>query len=208
LIVQWCLKGMSLDGDAEARRIIDQRAGLISNWWRKVKKITPAEVRERLTDANLDLHVNHFSAIDPATDRPFSEHSPFISLSAGTIERDTEARTNHVHSALQTALWYGSEFGMKQTAYLYTCWLVVAPRPAVEIDGVAEEVRDLNAYRRYSAYQTEGEIVAKVHVPDNHIRDCQKWTVIPCRGIINREWVHENPRFTTPEMLSNVRGLI
>lgn len=53
--------------------------------------------------------------------------SPFISLSAGTIERDAAAQTNHVRSARQTALWFGTEFGNETTAYLFTCWVLLAP---------------------------------------------------------------------------------
>jgi len=41
--------------------------------------------------------------------------------------------------------------------------------PAVEISHMAEEVRELNIYRRYSAFQTEGEIVAKIEVSARQI---------------------------------------
>jgi hypothetical protein len=78
------------------------------------------------------------------------------------------------------------------------------------VEGVAEEIRDLNTYRRYSDYQTEGEVAAKVVVPDNHIQKCQKWTwnrqamsIAPAPG-----WIQVNPRFTSPDTLSNVRELI
>jgi hypothetical protein len=208
MIVQWCMKGMSLPSDEEARAIIDTRMGILSNWWREVHEITPATRRDKLTAGNLDLHVNHFSDNDPVTGQPFSKMTPYISFSSGTVERDSAAKTNYVHTALQTALWFGTNFGSSNTAYLYTCWVIVAIRAAVEVEAVAEEVRDLNSYRRYSAYQTEGEVVAKVFVPDNHIQQCQKWTWNRASRTISPDWIQKNPRFTRPDTLSNVRELI
>lgn len=208
MIIQWCIKGMSLKSDDQAQKIIDSRSGLLSNWWRDARRISPAERREKLTDANLDMHVNHFTDADPTTGRPFSALTPFISLTAGSVERDTFAKTNLAHSARRTALWFGTDFGRLDAAYLFPCWVLVGPRPAVEVEGVAEEVRDLNSYRRYSAYQTEGEIVAKVAVPDNHIIGCEKWVWDRRRRRFSMAWSHANPHFTDPEKLSNVRGLI
>jgi hypothetical protein len=208
MIVQWCVKGLNLAGDSEARNVIDSRMGIVSNWWRNVHTITPNLKRDKLTPRNLDLHVNHFTSNDPTTSRPFCENSPFISLSCGTVERDKLAQTNLTHRARRTALWFGTSFGQVDTAYLYTCWVILAPRPAVEVEGVAEEIRDLNAYRRYSAFQTEGEVTAKILVQDNHIRDCEKWEKDRTAMIYRRRWVYPNPRFTPPEQLSNVRELI
>lgn len=208
MIVQWCVKGLDLPDDDTAKEIIDRRGGLLCSWWRRVGTIRTNEIRDKLTANGIDRHVNHFAATDPATDRPFSEDTPFISLSAGTVERDTAARTNLVHRARQTALFFGMAFGQRNQAYLYTCWVLVAPRTAVEIEGVAEEVRDLNTYRRYSSWQTEGEVVAKVHVPDNQIRSYEKWEISTDGSHFYRVWTHDNPRFTAPERLSNVRGLI
>jgi hypothetical protein len=208
MIVQWCIKGLNLPGDDAAKQIIDCRQGLLCNWWRTVHRISPSEVRDKLTLRNLDLHINHFTTPDPATGFPFSENSPFISLSCGTIERDVAAQTNFAHRALQTALWFGTEFGQYNAAYLYTCWVLLSPRPSVGVETVAEEIRDLNAYRRYSPFQTEGEVTAKVIIPDNHILNCEKWERSRNRLKFERQWTHSNPRFTPPEQLSNVRELI
>ena len=208
MIVQWCMKGMSLPDDKAARDVIDSEGGLQCNWWRTVHRITPSEVRAKLTRGNLDRHVNHFTSVDSSTGMPFSRMSPFISLSAGTIERDAAAQTNHVHRARRTALWFGTQFGTETSAYLFTCWTLLAPRSAVGVEAVAEEVRDVNTYRRYSAFQTEGEILAKIIVPGNQIRDCQKWSFDPATRRLRYVWTHPNPSFTKPEILTNVRELI
>jgi len=199
---------MSLPSDEKARGIIEAGQGLICNWWRKAYEIDPAETRLKLTAQNLDMHVNHFTARDPATGRPFNENSPFISLSAGTVERDAVARTNFVHRARRTALYFGTEFGQRSSAYLYTCWVVLAPRAAVEIERMAEEVRDLNSYRRYSPFQPEGEVVAKIIIEDNCIQCCEKWALDGSPTRFRRVWTHANPRFSPPERLTNVRELI
>ena len=164
MIVQWCIKGLAMPSDSLARRIIEGRGGIRSNWWRTSGMIKQPDKSDKLTLANLDLHVNHYSNLDPATGRPFSELTPFISLTSGSVERDSMMKTNYVHTARRTALWFGTNFGTSDTAYLYTCWVLVAPRTAVEVQSVAEEIRDLNTYRHYSAYQTQtsGNICAQV----------------------------------------------
>jgi hypothetical protein len=202
------VKGLSLPDDDTARRLIDSGVGLLSNWWRDAGIITRIEVSGQLTLSALDRHINHFDDPDPATSRPFREITPFISLSAGTVERRSATATNFAHRARKTALWFGTEFGAKPSAYLFVCWLVLAPRPAVEVEGVAEEVRDLNTYRRYSAFQTEGEIVAKVNVPATQIHSCEKWLWDPTQNILQMDWVHQNRSFIAPESLSNVREMI
>jgi hypothetical protein len=209
MIVQWCVKGLSLPSDDAAKELIINGNGLLCNWWRDVRRITPREIRDKLTPDNLNFHVNHFSAVLP-DGRPFSSATPFISLSAGTVERDVAMKTNFVRRARRTALWFGTEFGRANTAYLYKCWMVLAPRAAVSVEGVAEEVRDLNTYRRYSDFQTEGEITAKVNVPANQIESCEKWvldtSVNP--AALALAWIFPNPSFVPPDQLSNIREVI
>jgi hypothetical protein len=176
--------------------------GLLCNWWRQVGNITPHQIRGKLNAPNLNMHINHFTLNN------FNTDSPFISMSAGTMERDAVAMTNYAHRARRTALWFGTNFGQSDSAYLYTCWLILGPRPAVEIEGVAEEVRDINSYRHYSAFQTEGEITAKVSVPDNQIKSCEKWSWNRATRALDLDWTVPNPRFTPPEQLSNVRELV
>ncbi|SDS40428.1 hypothetical protein [Actinoplanes derwentensis] len=209
MLVQWGIKGLWLPDDASAKRIIDSHVGIISNWWYDAGTISQADKPKKLTPANLDMHVNHFNSPDPAAaGRRFSEVSPFISIACGTVSRDVAARTNESHSALETALLYGTRFGAENIGYLYRCWVIVGPRAAVEVEGVAEEVRDLNTYRRYFAFQNEGEVTAKVVIPVNHIQQCEKWIWYRAAKEFRLDWVHSNPAFTKPDTLSNVRELI
>ncbi|MFG2963107.1 hypothetical protein ACGFZS_07430 [Streptomyces sp. NPDC048288] len=190
--------------------MIDSGVGITCNWWREVDPLPSGEIASKLTAQNLNLHVNHFESVDPATGKPFCEETPFISLSCGTVERSTAARTNFVHTARHTALWFGTHFGQKPVAYLYYCWVILAPRSAVAVQGVAEEVRDLNTYRRYSPYQTEGEVAAKIVVPANQINRCEKWEWDRDSGqrTIRLAGTYRNRGFVPPEALSNVREML
>ena len=208
MIVQWCLKGLALPNRAEAEAILESRGGLVSSWWRRVTRISPAERRDKLTDENLNYHINHFDDPVPNENFTYGDDSPYISLTSGGVERDAAAKTNYINSALRTALWFGTDFGRQETAYVFTCWVVVAPRAAVAVETVAEEVRDLNTYRRYSEYQTEGEIVAKVIVPDNQVWGFDEWFWDRKTLTLDRVDRVPNPRFTPPSALSNVRELI
>lgn len=207
MIVQWCIKGMHLGSDTEAQQILHP-GGLASNWWRDVGTIRPDDIREKLTEVNLDMHVNHFGDPDPVSGRTFSEVTPFISLAAGVVERDKVARTNFVHTAQRTALWFGTGFGRHSTAYLFTCWVMIGTRSAVEIAHISEEIRDLNTYRRYSDFQTEGEVTAKVSVPGNQIKECKKWEWDrPAKKFhVTKRWT--NPQFVPPDSLSNIREVV
>ncbi|MFG3289667.1 hypothetical protein ACGF3G_12805 [Streptomyces sp. NPDC048179] len=196
---------MSLPDDDIARRIIDDRFGIACRWWQKQDPLPHNEIASRLTEHHLNLHVNHFESIDPATGLPFCEETPFISLSCGTVERDTAAKTNFVHTARHTALWFGTRFGQESVAYLYFCWVLLAPRSAVAVEGVAEEVRDLNTYRRYSPYHAEGEVAAKIRVPASQISHCERWEWDRGDRTIQQTWTHHNSEFVRPESLSNVR---
>lgn len=208
MIVQWCMKGLALDNDNEARNILDNGNGLVSNWWRTRKEYIPSQLQGLLTTQTMDMHVNHFNSTSPRTGKPFSQDTPYISLSAGTVERDAMRGTNHVHRALKTALLFGTRQGRQDFAYVYTCWVMLAPRRACPVEGVAEEVRDLNTYRSYSPFQLEGEIAAKIAIPDNQVQSCQKWELDVLSSSFKCAWVQHNSRFTPPEVLTNVRTVI
>jgi hypothetical protein len=207
VIVQWCIKGVNGIDDAEARAVIDASMGLQCRWWRNVHGISPPQIAAKLTPANLDLHVNQYDSPDPATGAPFCEGTPFISLAAGSMERSTFLQTNIAHPAHMVALDFATSGGTVP-GYLYVCYVIVAIRPAVPVKGVAEEVRELNTYRRYSAFQTEGEITAKIEVPANQIQRCEAYG-ISAPGIVNPvpRWGQHNPMFEDPISISNIREL-
>ncbi len=205
MFVQWAIKGISGGGsginDETARWIIDAEDGIRCNWWRNKGRITCSETRAKLTAENLRRHVNEYDG--------FSRDTPFVSLTAGCVERDAAVATNRTIPARRTALQFATESGT-QCGYLFYCWVIVALKQAVQIEGVAEEVRELNTYRSFSWYQTEGEITAKVQIPSNQIQKCEKYKRHdPAREEgMPPEWIHPNPKFVEPTVVSNIRGVI
>jgi hypothetical protein len=209
MFIQWCIKGVNGLTDDQARGVIDENWGLPCRWWQNQPLISPPEIRAKLTRRNLDMHVNQYQAPDPSTGRPFCEGTPFISLSAGCVERRKFLRTNTAHRARMIALDFATKGGSVE-GYLYTCYVLVALNPAVGVEGLAEEVRELNTYRRYSPWQVEGELTAKVIIPTNQILRCEKWsfTRMRFRRAPQCHWVHDNPAFDHPRDITNIRELI
>jgi hypothetical protein len=214
MFVQWCVKGIRgrLEGEPEdsgltadeAISIVRDGHGILCNWWRRVITISPPQRRQKLTAANLDLHINNYSS--------FANETPFISLAAGCVERDVFYRTNRIYPADDTALAFATENGVRP-GFLFYCWVIVGLRPAVSIEAVAEEVRELNAYRSWSAYQLEGELTAKIQVHANHIQRVEWWQP-GGNGQIQLQssppdWnpSYLNPYFDPPSNVSNIREL-
>lgn len=210
MFVQWCIKGVrgrvpgepsgaGLD-DAEARALLDGGHGIVCNWWRNVGQITPAERRGKLTAYNLDRHIHDYEH--------FKDETPFISLTAGCVERDVALRLNRIHEAQDVALRFATDWGLRH-GYLFYCWVIVGLKPAVAVEGVAEEVRELNTYVSYSDFQLEGEITAKIHVPANQIERCERWDADGKGGVAaHPAWRHTNRSFDLPAIVSNIRELL
>jgi hypothetical protein len=106
-------------------------------------------------------------------------------------------------------LLFASDFGRyRGQCYLFYCWVVVGLTPAVEVKHLAEEVRELNTYRRFSAFQTEGEIVAKIEVPARQIHRFERYEILGSRNkVTDISFVDafKNPRYVDPYAIVNIR---
>ena len=205
MFLQTVIKGVGGINLTDAQETL-HGGGLQCNWWRRVHRISPNEINDRLSASNLDLHVNAYGAQHPELPGSVRDETPFLSLTAGAVERSTFYKTNFLHPAHRTALWFASDFGrLRGECYLFYCWVIVALRPSVEVWSLAEEIRELNSYRRYSQFQTEGEITAKVNVPSRQIHRFERYRVNhSARGL---EYVDEelNPDFVDPQSVVNIR---
>jgi len=173
-----------------------QGEGIHSNWWRKHKVISPKMIEDELTDANLDRHLHDYDA--------YRDDTPFISLACGAVERDTLVQQNFVYSARDTALMFATEDWTRPGALFYL-WVPVSYHRAVALSAVAEPVRDLNIYQRWSPYQLEGEITAKIGIPANQIEKVEWWDASFSKQREQHTWI--NPNYVEPAPLSNIREL-
>jgi hypothetical protein len=205
MYVQWFVKGILGTNDPTSDLFLTRQAafwlissggGISSNWWRNKgsQPITPPEIQDVLTEQHLDRHLHDY-------DR-YGHETPFISLAAGSVERDTMLKTNTVHSAIDTALWFATK-GWTQPGALFYGWTVASLNPAVPISTVAESVRDLNIYQQWSRFNLEGEVTAKIYIPANQIERVEWWD-----GAVSKHArvdVADNDMFVNPEPILNVR---
>ena len=109
MIVQWCLKGVASSksfGDAQALLALS-RDGLTANWVRANATLpfdqALRDAHDVLSDAALIAHVNAYATVSAKT--------PYLSLSAGVIERDPTTRIAIIHHAWRTALDFATRGG-------------------------------------------------------------------------------------------------
>lgn len=202
MLVQWCLKGVlgsSTFGDVDALNAL-QRDGLTSSWVRSQANApllaAMSSAHDALSNAALAAHVNAYATVAGST--------PYLSLSAGVVERDAKTRTVIRHRAWTTALDFATNGGRSE-GYVFECWIPLPANPAPELPGFGEEVRDLNLHGRFGRWHHQGEVAAKLVVPPRQIRRVMKFSakLTPIVLAGNR-----NPHFVPPERISNIRQIV
>ena len=158
--------------DEQANQMFD--GGILCNWWRNAGIPSRIDIGRRLTETNLDWHQNHY--LDPDPDSAFSpalfyKNTPFISTTAGCVNRDSFRDINIQHRAWFEALRFATD-GWKTGGYLFYCHLFVLGKKSVRYEQFSEELRELNVYHEYSAFHPEGEVTAKIVIPGGQI---EKW---------------------------------
>jgi hypothetical protein len=195
MLIQWCLKGIREQasfGDAEATDLVV--AGIQSNWLfnNRTMPIVQAirTVQGLLNESALITHVNNYAAVRTT--------SPYISLSAGVVLRDTTIGTR-VFPAWMSAVDFATDRG-RVSGYIYRVWTIVAPKPAPELLNVSDEIRNLNLFRAAWKYQLQGEITAKLVIPSSQIQSVVK---VGADGKLTGFRV-DNPRLVAPESICNL----
>jgi hypothetical protein len=213
MIIQHVIKGIGGIERSEAVRIL--KTGIICNWWRNVDPLPDPEIPQRLTDRNLFWHQNRYSDPDPLKGgRPFHEHTPFISTTAGTVERAPGLNRNIVHPAWLIAPEFATDDWLRD-GYLFHCYVFVLGKPTVHHRQFSEELRELNVYSGYSPYQPEGEITAKIIIPPTQIEKVSFYDINSVRSELSAdriprpddEIMNDN-MYRPPEELSNIRDIL
>jgi hypothetical protein len=212
MIIQRALKGISRIGPADAEGILS--GGIICNWWRKVNLLPNEEIPSRLTDRNLDWHQNRYADPDPLEGgEPFYQHTPFLSLTAGTVERDVVRNRNIVHFAWEIALHFATD-QWRADGCIFHCYVFILGRKSVAHRAFSEELRELNVYSSFSPFQPEGEITSKILVPPTQIERCDFYSITQVtadilNGVLPTPTTTiSNPLYQRPDDISNLRELL
>jgi hypothetical protein len=215
VIIQRVIRGVSGISQTDAQTMLD--VGIQCSLCYLKGQILYEDIPKMLTERNLEWHQDRPDDLDPLYNNPVNEqfrlHTPFISTTAGTVER--RKGQNVTRSAFDIALRFATN-GLLTDGYLFYCDLFVLGRPAVALQAFAEELRELNINPRYSVYQVEGEIVAKIIIPPAQIERAdffdittvntalsngQRPTPDPTRSLTNGLYVN-------PSRYSNVRTVL
>ncbi len=213
MIIQRVIKGIGGISCHDAKNILHD--GIFCNLWRNVGLSSTFDTLTRLTERNLDWHQNRYKTPDPLEGgQPFYKHTPFISTTAGTIERDPNLTLNIIKPAYLIALEFATDC-WRRDGYLFYCYLFVLGKPTVQFCQFAEELRELNVYTRFSPNQPQGEITAKIIIPPTQIEKFAYYNI----KSINNSFINNtllipdfeifNPNiYKPPEALSNFRDIL
>jgi hypothetical protein len=212
MIFQQVLKGIPAATDAEpgftdARaQVAVEGAGVPCNWWLNPpgRLISPPEIQQKLSERALHDHLVNYDSVRTTT--------PFISTTAGTVEREAAKARNVFFPPMYTALRFATR-NFTQDGYVVHAYVYTLGKQSIELEEFAEEVRDVNTYTAYYKWHPEGEIVAKVLIPARRIEKIEKFAVATVEaeldaGRIPRPLqVFEDPAvYRDPRRYSNVRG--
>lgn len=214
MIVQWCCKGFANMSRADARGILSNGTGIRCRSW-LIRDPLPFPIEEnlqRLTEQNLDLHINNYT-YQGAASVPFYNITPFISLSAGCVERDVTLKTNVTHTALRTALEFATtDYSSTNRppprcpGWVFYCYVLVGVNRAVAIPSLAEEYRELNHNRAFSQWYWQGEVVAKINIPSTQILCAVRWK--PSASGLSVDDILVNLAFTHPSAVLDERNML
>jgi hypothetical protein len=188
--------------------------GIQCNWWRRVGTIAPAEIVQKLTAENLDWHLNHYGDPDPnMNNAPFYENTPFISATAGAVERQEFAHRNIVFDPFITALRFATR-DFTTTGHVFYAYVFTLGRESIALCQFAEEVRELNIYKTFMPFHSEGEIAAKIEIRGPQIEKWKEydgpeaWESLLAETTPQPALTRVNSIYAPPEQYCNIRGLV
>jgi hypothetical protein len=212
VIIQRVIKGISGLADQDVDDIF--RTGILCNWWRTQGQLLQPKVPDKLTDPNLDRHQNSFNKPDPQENgQIFSLNTPFISTTAGTVDRDVANRTNTITPAWKMGLYFATN-RWKADGWLFYCNLFLIGKRATAMEAFSEELRELNIYTGFSPVHPEGEITAKLVIPTAQIERAEFWSLSDARKAWNNGQLpaplrtRTNPNFVNADDYNNLRGFL
>jgi hypothetical protein len=196
-------------------------SGILCSFWQHIGPVTPSLGKELLTEKNLYHHLDDYDLPlpsvhpyhDPSRALTYGAVTPFISTTAGTIERDPHSGTNNPFPAFLTALDFATR-GFTTTGFIFYAYVLTLGKMAVPLHQFAEETRELHIYRDFQIYHHEGEVMAKIHIPSVQIKRAEYYDgpfILARTGhpdAFKPTGIIHNLSYTPPEEYSNVREYI
>jgi hypothetical protein len=208
---QKVLKGIAGITRQEADKCFS--SGILCNWWHTVGTISPERIVQKLTERNLDWHLNHYDDPDPlAGNTPFGKNTPFISVTAGVVERQVFLWRNIVFDPFLTALRFSTR-DFTTTGHIFHAYVFTLGRQSLDLCKFSEEVRELNIYKNFLPFHPEGEITAKIEIRSPQIERWDEYygpdALQSLQGGTVPQPLHTqtNPIYAPPERYCNIRGL-
>jgi hypothetical protein len=191
--------------DSEIETIL-AGGGLLCNWWRNKPDgaITPREIQDKLSDTTLRDHLVDYERV--------ADETPYLSTTAGVVERDTARARNVYFPPLYTALRFATA-NFSRDGYVFHAYVFALGKKAVELQEFAEELRDLQTYTRYYAYHPEGEFVEKIELPATRIEKVERYnlaTILSALAHLRSPSPDQTFRnedvYRDPKQYANIRG--
>jgi hypothetical protein len=210
VMFQFVFKGIPDLSDDDARRTM--QAGILCNWWRRVRTLPNPEVRGRLTQRELDDHIARYWATVPGETYTVGENSPFISTTAGTYQAQN-SKTYKYFSAELTAISFATRQS-RTDGVIFRAWLPVLGRPSLPLAQFAEELRDPNQYPKAYGFHHQGEVTAKIEIPTAQIEGFWTVSAIATKSSLKTgassvlgAMTAINPNYVAPDDFTNVRDV-
>jgi hypothetical protein len=134
-------------------------------------------------------------------------------VTAGVVERNAFAHRNIVFDPFVTALLFATN-GFKTSGHVYYGHVFTLGRQSIELEGFAEEVRELNIYKNFMPFHPEGELTAKVIIPGPQIERWEQYDgpsaarALRARAMPTSISTGVNASYAAPERYCNIRGLV
>jgi hypothetical protein len=219
MFFQKVVKGIAGLSRNEVEGIV-KRSGILCNWWRLQGLISNPEKKLNLTEDNLIKHLNKYDDPLPVSHHlrqlgtTYGEVTPFISTTAGAIQRDEFNARNILFDPFMTALRFATS-NFSGHGFLFYCYLITIGKKAIELEQFSEEVRELHIYKGFLPYHHEGEIVAKIAIPSAQIERAEEYDGPSALSDLSRgrkptlaSAIIVNPDYVKPEDHSNIRELL
>jgi hypothetical protein len=197
--------------------------GIICNWWRTVDSITPAGIQAQLTETSILRHLNQYDEPLPATHdltkppysaKTYGDITPFISTTAGAIQRDKFAQRNIIFPPFMTALRFATN-NFKTSGFIFYAYLCTLGKQGIPFEHISEEVRELHIYQQYLPFHDEGEVTAKIIIPSVQIEKAIEYDGLAALEELRRNKTPSpvgdpilNPAYANPESYANIRELL